>query len=234
MQSLRLDIGKDGVALLVFDIPGAVANTLRASFQDEFEEVVGKVITDPAVKAIVLTSGKPDSFVMGADVEMLAKVKNQAEAAALSRGGQQAMARLEELGKKKTIVAAIHGPALGGGLELALACTYRIASDDKKTTLGLPEVQLGLLPGAGGTYRLPHLIGIAQALDIILAGKSVKAVKARKLGLADEVVPQSILLEVARRRALELANGTLRPQRNKLDLKHGLPRFLRSMADAEV
>jgi 3-hydroxyacyl-CoA dehydrogenase/enoyl-CoA hydratase/3-hydroxybutyryl-CoA epimerase len=234
LQSLRLTTAADGVALLTFDIPGAAANTLRASFQDELEKVVGKVIGDPAVKAIVLTSGKPDSFVMGADVEMLAKVKTQAEAAALSRGGQQAMARLEELGKKKPIVAAIHGPALGGGLELALACTYRIASDDTKTTLGLPEVQLGLIPGAGGTQRLPQLIGIAQALDIILAGKAVKASKARKLGIIDEVVPRSILIDIARKRALELANGTLRPQRTKVDLKHGLPRFLRSVADAEV
>ncbi|HEX4383515.1 MAG TPA: enoyl-CoA hydratase-related protein, partial [Myxococcales bacterium] len=234
MESLKLDVGPDGVAFLTFDIPGETANTLRASFQEEFAEALGKVVGDPAVKAIVLISGKPDSFVLGADVEMLAKVKTQAEASALSRGGQQSMQRLEDLGKKKPIVAAIHGGALGGGLELALACTYRIASDDKKTMLGLPEVQLGLIPGAGGTQRLPQLIGIAQALDIILAGKSVRASKARKLGLVDEVVPQSILLAIARKRALELAAGTLRPQRTKVDSKHGLPGFLRSIADPEV
>src|SRR4051812_4578400 len=233
-QSIRLDSTRDGVALLVFDVPGEAANTLRASFQDDFESAVGKAAADPAVKAIVLASGKPDSFVMGADVEMLASIKTQAEATALSRGGQQAMARLEELGRQKPIVCAIHGPALGGGLELALACNYRIASDHKATTLGQPEVQLGIIPGAGGTQRLPRLIGIAQALDIILAGKSVKASKARKLGLVDEVVPRAILLDVARKRALELANGTLKPQRARLDLKHGFPRFLRSMADPEV
>src|SRR3954464_2544942 len=104
----------------------------------------------------------------------------------------------------------------------------RVAADT--ATLGQPEVQLGIIPGAGGTQRLPRLIGIAQALDIILAGKSVKASKARKLGLVDEVVPKAILLEVARKRALELANGTLKPQRTKLDFKGGLPKVLRSMA----
>ncbi|HEY2027579.1 MAG TPA: fatty acid oxidation complex subunit alpha FadJ [Myxococcales bacterium] len=234
MQSLRIETSADGVALLIFDVPGEAANTLRSSFQDDFEEALGKVMTDAQVKAIVLTSGKPDSFVMGADVEMLAQVKTQAEGAALSRGGQQSMQRLEDAAKEKPIVAAIHGPALGGGLELALACSYRIASDDKKTVLGLPEVQLGLLPGAGGTQRLPQLIGIAQALDIILAGKSVKASKARRLGLVDEVVPRSILIDVAKKRAIELATGKLRPERAKIDLKGGLPKMLRQFADPEV
>jgi 3-hydroxyacyl-CoA dehydrogenase/enoyl-CoA hydratase/3-hydroxybutyryl-CoA epimerase len=231
MSTFRFEPGADGVAVLLMDVPGESANTLRADFQEELEQVFKRISEDAGIKAVVFASAKPDSFVMGADVEMLAKVKTAAEATALARGGQQAMQRLEELGKKKPIVAAIHGPALGGGLELALACNYRIATDDKKTQLGQPEVQLGLIPGAGGTQRLPALIGIAQALDMILAGKSVRASKARKLGLVDEVVPKPILLEVARRRALELASGELKPQRTKLDLKGG--RFLKFL-DAEV
>ncbi len=234
MSAFRIETGQDGVAVVLMDVPGESVNTLRAQFLEEFEEAFKKLADDPAVKAIVLASAKPDSFVMGADVAMLAALKTQDEATALARGGQQAMQKLEELGKRKPVVAAIHGPALGGGLELALACTYRIASDSKKTQLGQPEVQLGLIPGAGGTQRLPALIGIAHALDIILAGKSVRASKARKLGLVDEVVPTAILLDVARRRALELATGELRPQRTKLDFKGGLPKVLRSMADAEV
>jgi 3-hydroxyacyl-CoA dehydrogenase/enoyl-CoA hydratase/3-hydroxybutyryl-CoA epimerase len=234
MSTFRIDTGQDGVALLLMDIPGEAVNTLRASFQEDFEQAFKQLAADPAVRAIVFASGKPDSFVVGADIEMFGAIKTQTEATALSRGAQAAMARIEELSKKKPIVAAIHGPAMGGGLELALACTYRIASDSSKTQLGLPEVQLGLLPAAGGTQRLPALIGIANALDIILAGKSVRPSKARKLGLVDEVVPRPILLEVARKRALELANGELRPQRTKLDFKGGLPKVLRSMADAEV
>src|SRR2546422_814446 len=204
MSVLRIETGPDGVALVLYDVPGEAVNTLRHGFQEEFEAAFGRLAEDSAVKAILLASAKPDSFVAGADIEMLSRIKTAAEASALARGGQQAMQRLEDAGKRKPVVVAIHGAALGGGLELALACTYRIASDDRRTQLGQPEVQLGLIPGAGGTQRLPHLIGIAQALDLILTGKSVRAQKARKLGLVDEVVPKAILLEVARRRAREL------------------------------
>ncbi len=225
-SALRVETGADGVALVLYDVPGEPVNTLRDTFQHDFEAAFGALAEDRAVKAIVIASAKPDSFVVGADVEMLSRVKTATEASALARGGQQAMQRLEDLGKRKPVVAAIHGPALGGGLELALACTYRIATDDRKTQLGQPEVQLGLLPGAGGTQRLPHLIGIAAALDMILAGAPVRPSKARKLGLVDEVVPKAILIDVARRRALELANGELRIERNKVELK--LPRLLRS------
>src|SRR3954470_7789981 len=218
MGTFRMDLGQDGVALVLMDVEGESANTLRANFADEFEPLFKRISDDPAVKAVVFASGKPDSFIMGADIEMLARIKTAAEATALARGGQQAMARLEELGKRKPVVAAIHGPALGGGLELALACTYRIASDHRKTQLGQPEVQLGLIPGAGGTQRLPHLIGIAAAPDMILAGNPVRPAKARKLGLVDEVVPKAILLKVARQRALELASGALKIEREKAEL----------------
>jgi 3-hydroxyacyl-CoA dehydrogenase/enoyl-CoA hydratase/3-hydroxybutyryl-CoA epimerase len=234
LDTFKLEVDADGIALLTMDVPGEPVNTLRASFQDEFVAMAKRISDDPAIKAAVIVSGKADNFIVGADVQMLSAAKTQTEATALSRGGQQAMAQLEELSRRKPIVAAIHGPALGGGLELALACSYRIASDSSKTQLGLPEVQLGLLPGAGGTQRLPALIGIAQALDLILAGKTVRATKARKLGLVDEVVPKSILVELSRKRASELAAGTLRPERTRLSLKGGLPKMLRSMADAEV
>jgi 3-hydroxyacyl-CoA dehydrogenase / enoyl-CoA hydratase / 3-hydroxybutyryl-CoA epimerase len=226
MPALRVETAPDGIATVLYDVPGEPVNTLRESFQQDFDQVFARLSEDPAVTGIVLASAKPDSFVVGADVEMLARVKNAIEATALARGGQQAMQRLEELGKRKPVVAAIHGPALGGGLELALAATYRIATDDRKTQLGQPEVQLGLIPGAGGTQRLPQLIGIAQSLDLILSGKSVRAQKARKLGLVDEVVPKAILLDVARRRARELASGELKVERNKVELT--LPRLLRS------
>src|SRR5438874_2768475 len=226
MSVLRTETGPDGVALVLYDVPGEPVNTLRDGFQGEFEATFGRLAEDSAVKAIVLASAKPDSFVAGADIEMLSRLSSAAEASALARGGQQAMQRLEDAGKRKPVVAAIHGAALGGGLGLALACTYRIASDDRRTQLGQPEVQLGLIPGAGGTQRLPQLIGIAQAMDLILTGKSVRALKARKLGLVDEVVPKAILLEVARRRARELAEGELRIERRKVELK--LPKLLRT------
>src|SRR5437764_3344207 len=226
MGALRAETGPDGIALCPYDVPGERVNTLRDSFQQDFHEIFGRLAEDSAVKGVVLASAKPDSFIVGADIEMLSRLSSAAEASALARGGQRAMQRLEDAGKRKPVVAAIHGAALGGGLELALACTYRIASDDRRTQLGQPEVQLGLIPGAGGTQRLPQLIGIAQAMDLILTGKSVRALKARKLGLVDEVVPKAILLEVARRRARELAEGELRIERRKVELK--LPKLLRT------
>src|SRR5262249_42668188 len=130
MGALSVEVASDGVATLLYDVPGEAVNTLRDTFQQDFEVAFGKLSEDAAVKAIVLAAGNTDSFVVGADVEMLSRIKTAAEGRALARGGQQAMQRIEDLGRRKPVVAAIHGPALGGGLELALAATYRIASDD--------------------------------------------------------------------------------------------------------
>jgi 3-hydroxyacyl-CoA dehydrogenase/enoyl-CoA hydratase/3-hydroxybutyryl-CoA epimerase len=224
----RLEAAGDGVGVVLMDVPGEPVNTLRGDFEQELDGLLRRAAEDPGITSLVFASGKPDGFIAGADVQALQTVKTREEAAMLSRGGQQAMARLEELGKRKPIVAAMHGAALGGGLEVALACTYRIATDDRKTQLGQPEVQLGLIPGAGGTQRLPRLIGIADALDLILTGKSVRASKARRLGLVDEVVPRPILLEVARRRAAELASGALRPDRSRVHFG------LKQIADKET
>ncbi|WPB74303.1 fatty acid oxidation complex subunit alpha FadJ [Archangium violaceum] len=196
---------EDGVALLVLDLPGEPVNTLSPETGEVFANLLTRAEKDPAVKAVVFTSGKKDSFVAGAKIDFLQTLKSAAEAAAASRQGQQGFDRLEAF--SKPVVAAIHGACLGGGLEWALACDYRIATDSPKTTLGLPEVQLGLIPGAGGTQRLPALIGVQAALDLILAGKNVKPSKAKKLGLVDEVVPAPILRSLAVRRARELAEG---------------------------
>jgi 3-hydroxyacyl-CoA dehydrogenase/enoyl-CoA hydratase/3-hydroxybutyryl-CoA epimerase len=143
----------------------------------------------------VLISGKPDSFIAGADIEEFTALTTQAEAERLSFEGQEMVSRVETL--SKPVVAAIHGSCLGAGLELALACHYRVATDHPKTQLGLPEVQLGLIPGAGGCQRLPRLIGARAALDLILAGKSERGAKAYRIGLVDELVPRSILRQVA-------------------------------------
>ncbi len=198
---------RDGVAVLRLDVPGESVNTLSGEVGAEFDQLLTRYERDAAVKALVLVSGKREGFVAGAKIEMIRGVASAAEAEELSRAGQAGFDRLERY--PKPVVVAVHGACLGGGLEWAMACHYRVASADPKTTLGLPEVQLGLLPGAGGTQRLPRLIGIAAALDLILAGKSVKARKALKLGLVDEVVPVPLLLQVAEARARALASGEL-------------------------
>jgi 3-hydroxyacyl-CoA dehydrogenase/enoyl-CoA hydratase/3-hydroxybutyryl-CoA epimerase len=207
LRSFRVEI-EDGVATCFVDVPGEPVNTLSSELGAEMTEVLEAIEKDPAVTAVVIASGKPDGFIAGAKIEMLQRVRSAAEAEALARAGQRGFDALER--SKKPIVAAIHGACLGGGLELALACHWRIATDDRKTQLGQPEVMLGLIPGAGGTQRLPRLVGIATALDLILTGKSLKARKAKKIGLVDEIVPAPLLVQVARQRARALASGTLR------------------------
>jgi 3-hydroxyacyl-CoA dehydrogenase / enoyl-CoA hydratase / 3-hydroxybutyryl-CoA epimerase len=204
---------QDSVAFITFDMEGESVNTLAPSISQEFETLLTRAASDAAAKAVVFLSGKKDSFIAGAKIDFLQSVKTQAEATALSKQGQENFNRLDAFAKP--VVAAIHGACLGGGLEWALACDYRIATDAPKTQLGLPEVQLGLLPGAGGTQRLPRLIGVQDALDLILTGRHIKAKKALKLGVVDEVVPESLLREVAKKRALELAGGQLVVNRDR-------------------
>ncbi len=204
---------EEGVAVLTFDLAGEPVNTLSPEVGDEFERQLQRAEKDSTVQAVVLVSAKKDSFIAGAKIDFLSTLKSAAEATAASRKGQEGFNRLEAF--SKPVVAAIHGACLGAGLEWALACRYRLATDSSKTQLGLPEVQLGLLPGAGGTQRLPALIGAQAAIDLILGGKSLKAKKALKLGVVDELVPAPILLPIALKRAAELASGKLRPMRDR-------------------
>jgi 3-hydroxyacyl-CoA dehydrogenase/enoyl-CoA hydratase/3-hydroxybutyryl-CoA epimerase len=229
---------EDGVAVLTFDMPGEPVNTLSPETGEAFSALLARAERDPVVRAVVFISGKKDTFVAGAKIDFLQTLKTAAEATATSRQGQQGFDRLDAFGKP--VVAAIHGACLGGGLEWALACDYRIATDSPKTSLGLPEVQLGLIPGAGGTQRLPALIGVQAALDLILTGKNVKPAKARKLGLVDEVVPAPILRAVAIRRARELAASTLRVERphgqglKTVGQGKGLRGILKGLANKEL
>jgi 3-hydroxyacyl-CoA dehydrogenase/enoyl-CoA hydratase/3-hydroxybutyryl-CoA epimerase len=194
---------EDSVAIVTFDLPGEPVNKLSNAVKVEFEALLIRLRDDEDVKAVVLISGKPDTFIAGADIEEFTALTTQIEAERLSFEGQEMVSRVETL--PKPVVAAIHGACLGGGLELALACHYRIATDHPKTQLGLPEVQLGLIPGAGGCQRLPRLIGASAALDMILTARSERAAKALRLGLVDEVVPPSILRAVATDAARRLA-----------------------------
>jgi 3-hydroxyacyl-CoA dehydrogenase / enoyl-CoA hydratase / 3-hydroxybutyryl-CoA epimerase len=201
----------DGIAVITFDLPNESVNKLSRAVKDEFVALVARLERDAAVQAAVLISGKPDVWIAGADIEEFLQLKTAADAERLSRDGQMLLDSLERL--RIPIIAAIHGACLGGGLETALACRYRIATDHPKTILGLPEVQLGLIPGAGGTQRLPRRIGLTQALDLILTGKHVRAQKALKIGLVDELVHPSILRSVAIARAREVAEGRRKSER---------------------
>ncbi|GAA5646587.1 fatty acid oxidation complex subunit alpha FadJ [Vibrio proteolyticus] len=195
-KAFNLTVDEQNIAWLSIDVPGEKMNTLQAAFADEMSDILTQLKNEKGIKGLILHSLKPDNFVAGADVRMLEACKSAAEAETLAKQGQQMFQALVDL--PYPVVAAIHGPCLGGGLELALACDYRVCSDADGTRLGLPEVQLGLLPGSGGTQRLPRLIGLLPALDLILTGKQLRAKKAKKLGVVDASVPQTVLLDVAK------------------------------------
>ncbi|ADU70086.1 fatty acid oxidation complex subunit alpha FadJ [Pantoea sp. At-9b] len=214
-SAFHLHMRLDHIGVITIDVPGEKMNTLKAEFVPQIQAVLAEARRDPELAGLVLISGKRDNFVAGADISMIDRCRSAEEAEALARQGQEVMAAIAAL--PFPVVAAIHGACLGGGLELALACDARICSLDDKTRLGLPEVQLGLLPGSGGTQRLPRLIGVQQALPLILTGKQLRAKQALKLGLVDDAVPQSILLETALARVRQ-GKKTLRtlPCRDRL------------------
>ena len=194
-SAFTLQMRDDHVGVITIDVPDEKMNTLKAEFAAQIAAIIAQARHNPQLLGLVLISGKPDNFVAGADISMIDRCRSAQEAEALARQGQEVMAAIAAL--PFPVVAAIHGACLGGGLELALACHARICSLDDKTRLGLPEVQLGLLPGSGGTQRLPRLIGVQKALPLILTGKNLRAKQAKKLGIVDDAVPQAILLDTA-------------------------------------
>ncbi|TKG25452.1 fatty acid oxidation complex subunit alpha FadJ [Vibrio breoganii] len=222
-KTFNLTIDSEQLAWLSIDVQGEKMNTLQAAFADEMNDILEQLEAKKSeIKGLVVYSLKPDNFVAGADVRMLDACSTAEQATKLATTGQKMFARLGEF--PFSVVSAIHGPCLGGGLELALACDYRVCSDDDITRLGLPEVQLGLLPGSGGTQRLPRLIGLMASLDLILTGKQVRAKKAKKLGLVDASVPQSILMDVAKTYAAKSKPKRKAPAKEKLISSIGLSR----------
>jgi 3-hydroxyacyl-CoA dehydrogenase/enoyl-CoA hydratase/3-hydroxybutyryl-CoA epimerase len=209
-EALSFDLESDGLAVLRIDAPGQRLNLLRASLIEELDFALDALERVHDLRAVVLASGKQDHFLAGADLRMLKSIRFASEGAEMAHLAQHALDRLNQL--PVPVVAAIHGACLGGGLELALACHGRVASSDETTRLGLPEVELGLLPALGGTQRLPRLVGLRRALDLMLSGSLIDAMRAARIGLVDEVVAPSILLQVATERALQLAARS-RPKR---------------------
>src|SRR5215831_14389677 len=195
MQHWTLTHDPDGLAWLVFDRAGASANTLGAPVLAEFNEVLDVLDRDPP-RGLVIASGKANGFIAGADVDEFTQICDEAGAIALVKRGWDTFERLAAV--KYPTVALLRGFCLGGGLELALACRYRVVVDEPGTRLGLPEVMLGIVPGWGGIRRLPRLAGAPAALDMLLTGRTIDARRAKKLGIADECVPARIMMNTAR------------------------------------
>src|SRR5438309_10275833 len=195
---IRREIGDDHVCLLVFDRPESGANIFDAATLDELNATLDSVENNASLRGLIIASAKKSIFMAGADLKTLLQQAQSGDMRAFIAHGQQVLNRLA--GLKIPTIAAIHGASAGGGYEVTLACDYRIASDDPATRIGLPETTLGLVPAWGGCTRLPRLIGVEKAAEVIGKGKLYSAQEARKLGLVDEVAPRDKLLELARKK----------------------------------
>ena len=213
--ALTLEVDGDGVAWLVFDNPDKKVNILTTTLMERLDGLLGEVEDGVAagdVRALVIRSGKDGSFIAGADVNEIEGITDPSEGEAKAMAGQAVFQRLHEL--PVPTVAAVDGTCLGGGTEMILACDVRLAADRDETRIGLPEIKLGILPGFGGTTRLPRLVGLIAASDIILAGKSVDARKAKKIGLIHERMHPGVLYDQAGETARSMADGGSPPSRN--------------------
>lgn len=222
---LMLSCSVDGaVATLVINRPPA--NTLTPDLLAELSTAIGHCAEDDAVKAVVLT-GTGRFFIAGADIRLLASIGSSQEGEAMAQQGQAILSRIEDL--EKPVIAAINGACLGGGLELALCCHIRLAAEGSR--LGQPEINLGIMPGFGGTQRLPRVVGQSKAMELILTGDSISAQEAKSLGLVSHVLPPEDLLRHAQGLARNMASkslpalcASLRAMRggNELTLQEGL------------
>ncbi len=191
MDAFKLKVDDSGVARLVFDLPGEKVNKFSYPVMESFLAELERVSKEPDIKVLLLMSSKPGIFIAGADIAELANIEDEKDGESKARFGQAVFKRLEEL--PFPTVAVIDGACVGGGLECALACRFRLVSDSPKTKLGLPEVSLGIIPGWGGTQRLPRLLGLPRALELILSGRSINGRKAVQIGLADRLVAHEFM-----------------------------------------
>lgn len=221
-KSIGIFVEREGdVAIVTYDQPDSPVNVLSSAIGTAFSAVFDMIERDATFVGAVLMSGKKENWIAGADIEELSAVRTPLQGEELSRAGHVVMNKIEAM--KKPVVAAIHGACLGGGLETALACRHRIVTDHAKSVLAFPEVQLGLLPGAGGTQRLPRTVGLQAALDMMLTGKNIRAKKALQMGLVHELVHPAILKTIAIDRAQKLARGEKLPLRER---EHGAANIL--------
>ena len=216
---------KESVAFIEWDLHGEKVNKLSTPVMDKLQKILDE-LKSPKYKVAVMISRKPRIFIAGADIGEIQNLKDPDTTQKICGRGQDIMNQIEDL--PIPVIATINGACLGGGCEMALACDYRIASDDSSTQIGLPETKLGVFPGFGGCWRLPRMIGLLPAVDIILAGKSVKGKKALKLGLIDQLVPLSILEEQALKLAQQLIDGGSKKRVKVFQPKTWADRFLNS------
>lgn len=220
MKNKYVEIEKrNGIAIIWMDEQDSKINKIGPDMIETFNPMMDELEKDSEVKAAVMISRKKD-FIAGADIEAFATVEKEGDWQPIAKKGHDILNRIEN--SKKPVVAAINGACMGAGLEIALACSARVASDSAKTVMSLPEVKLGLLPGGGGTQRLPRLVGIQKALDMMLTGKNIYAYPAKKMGLVDRLSTKEALLDAAIHMAQELVKGPIK----RKDKRSGMDKVL--------
>lgn len=223
-ESIKI-VPQGDVAVVVFDLVGEKANKFSTPVMMRFQEVLQE-LKKSSYKAVIFKSGKAKIFIAGADIEEIKTMTTADQADKAVKAGQDIMNMVEDL--PMPTIAAVNGACMGGGCEFILSCDYRMATEDSSTKIGLPETQLGILPGFGGTMRLPRVVGLQASLDIILAGKSVNAKKAQKMGLVDKVVHPSTLDEQAMKWAREIIAGGGKKRRKKFEPQGAVNKILES------
>lgn len=229
MNKDSIKVSTDGdsadIAIVTFDLPNEKANKFSTPVMMRLREVAGE-LGSGRYKAAIFFSAKPKIYIAGADIEEIKNLKTPEDYDGAVKGGQEIMNMIEDL--PIPTFAAVHGACMGGGCEFIMSCDYRIATEAPETKIGLPEVQLGIIPGFGGCVRMPRIIGLQAALDIILAGKAVNGKKAQKSGLVDRVVHPAILKEEALKWARKVINEGGKKRRKRFEAKGLVNKFLES------
>ncbi len=236
MNNFSSELNSDGIFTITINVPNEHMNVFNEAVMEEFSQLADEIENNEGIKAVIFTSGKDSGFIAGADIKMLQKVETVMDGTAISLSAHSLLGRIAN--STKPHIAAIHGVCLGVGYELALACHYRIATNDSSTKIGLPEVMIGLLPGGMGNSKLPRLISLPAALDLLLTGKQLDSKRALRLGMIDEVVSAPILSSVANMSAKKLLSTGL-PERklsfkNKLLTLPGIKDFIIKKAREQV
>lgn len=229
-EGIRI-IPQGDIAILEWDLVGEKVNKLSTPVMARFREILGE-LAKSKYKAVIISSKKPRIFIAGADIDEIRVMTKKEEFNTAVQGGQDIFNLIEDL--PMPVIAAIHGACMGGGCEMILACDYRIASEDPSTRIGLPETKLGIIPGFGGCVRMPRVIGLQAALDIILAGKALNATKAAKVGLVDRAVHPAILMEEALKWTKEIVASGSKKRRKTFKPKGAVNAVLESALGRSV
>ncbi|MBV8142033.1 MAG: enoyl-CoA hydratase/isomerase family protein, partial [Verrucomicrobia bacterium] len=227
-QNIQREVSDAGIAILTFDRPDSTANIFDERTLDELNDHLDFLEAEKSLQGLIIQSAKSKIFIAGADLNTFGKEMSAARVAMAIERGQKTFDRIARLPYPS--VATIHGAALGGGFEVALACDYRLASGDSATKVGLPETKLGILPAWGGLTRLPKLIGLPNALEAVMSGRQYSAEQALKRGMIDSIVPRKQLTAAAVRK-IQQVEGKKRAPRTHLSNRPPLSKMIKAQAE---